>query len=122
MSSSRPSFFSRFKRNKDKDKDTPTSSSLTPLSGAAVVAGISSTSGEATRSDNSAATSPNLQDASKQLDDYLKEMDTNDERAGDVLSMSRFIEKAEAYSSTGFTNCILRQVIMLVYLLSFEKP
>jgi hypothetical protein len=110
MSSSKPSFFSRFKKSKDKrNKPSP---DISPLSGIALVADTSGASAAVSRSNNSAATSRNLQNASRQLDDYLKEMDSSDERIGDVISMSRFIEKAEAYSNSNFKGCVLRQVNM----------
>lgn len=95
-------FFSRFKKE----------AKLAPLSGAALAAGTSAASGTVSGSDNSAATSKNLQNASKQLDQYLKEMDDNDERLGDVISMSRFIEKVEAYENSSFGGCALRTVNM----------
>ena len=110
MSSSKPSFFSRYR--KDKDKSPKPSPKITALSGVALAAGTSATSGAVSGSDNSAATSRNLQNASRQLDEYLKEMDSSDERIGDVISMSRFIEKAEAYSNSDFKGCVLRQCNM----------
>ena len=94
--------FSRFKKGHK----------VTALSAAAVLAGTSAASGALSSSDNSAATSRNLQDASKQLDQYLRDMDENDDQKADVISLSRFIEKAESYANSSFAGCTLEQVSM----------
>lgn len=116
------SFFSRLaeKRKERKAASNAVSKSISPLSGAALVAGTSAALGTVSGNANSAATSRNLQDASTQLNDYLKEIDTNDEGVGDVISMSRFIEKAKAYSNSSFNGCTLHQVNLYVCILCYD--
>jgi len=97
----RSSFFSRFKK-----EVVPTA-----LSTGALVAGTSAHSATVSGSDNSAATSRNLQNASKQLDQYFTEIDDDDEKTS-VLSMSRNIEKSESYVNSSFAGCAVQEALL----------
>jgi hypothetical protein len=97
-------FLGRFKKERK----------VTALSVASVAAGSSAGSGELSGSRNSAATLQNLRNASADLDNYLREMDANDDRLEDVISMSRFIEKAESYLNSSLASCSMTEVLMLV--------
>ncbi|KAH8665134.1 Alpha/Beta hydrolase protein [Tricladium varicosporioides] len=99
---SKPGLFSRFKKSKEVHTAT--------LSAAGALVGTSAASGVFLASDNSAAASRNLQNASKQLEDYLREMDDNDDRIADVISMSRYLEKLDAYSNSSFAGCAVREM------------
>ncbi|KAH6656434.1 Alpha/Beta hydrolase protein [Truncatella angustata] len=85
----------------------PSASSAVGLSGeSAAVSGLN----------NSAAASTNLRAASIDLDKYLQNVDTTEleSRSSDVISMSRWIEKQEAYSNSSFRNIDVEEVTLSV--------
>jgi hypothetical protein len=80
-----------------------------PLSAAGIITGASADSAHISGSTNSAPSLRNFQKASKELDEYLQELDDNDEGFIDVLSMSRNIEKVESYVNSSFAGCVLEE-------------
>ncbi|KAH0558667.1 hypothetical protein GP486_004680 [Trichoglossum hirsutum] len=82
--------FSRFSRSKES------------VSAAASVMGTLGAVGKLSLSDNSAATSKNLQAASIKLGEYLETQDQDDDGVEDVVSMSRWVEKTELYPNSSY--------------------
>ncbi|CAG5174610.1 uncharacterized protein ALTATR162_LOCUS7822 [Alternaria atra] len=76
--------------------------------------GGSAASGAFSGSNNSAATSENLKKTSVEFNDYLKEVDTADleNHSHSVLKMTRWLEKQQAYSNSGFQPNGLRDFTM----------
>ena len=92
-------FFSRFKREAKASSLSAAGSVTAPSTASATVSG----------SENSAATSRNLQKASQQLEEYLRDLEQDDDKLRNIVSMSRNIEKAEAYFNSSFANYNLEE-------------
>ncbi|KAK4031364.1 hypothetical protein C8A01DRAFT_42175 [Parachaetomium inaequale] len=76
--------------------------------------GLSGGSAGLLRSDNSAAMSRNIREASIELDKHLREIDSAEKESlsTDVISMSRWIEKQEAYANSSFPFSVLPEVTL----------
>jgi hypothetical protein len=111
--------FSRFSRNK------------TSVATAATSAGAMGISGAVSQSQNSAAMSRNMEEASLRLQEYLETQEENgkirmpyyksvltcaiDDRPPDVTSMSRWIAKTEKYLNSSYGDgAMLSEAVMFV--------
>ncbi|KAL2063124.1 hypothetical protein VTL71DRAFT_6196 [Oculimacula yallundae] len=84
--------FSRFSRNK------------TSIAAAATSTGAMGVSGTVSQSQNSAAMSRNLEQASIRLQEYIETQEENDDMPPDVTSMSRWIKKSEKFSNSSYSS------------------
>jgi hypothetical protein len=115
--------FSRFSRNK------------TSVAAAATSTGAMAVSGAVSHSQNSAAMSRNMEQASIRLNEYLETQEENgkitmpyykavltsatDDRPPDVTSMSRWVAKTEKFLNSSYSDdSLLREAAMFVSVLS----